>query len=104
GFAPILNSTAKRLGLKDSTLNDPAGLDTAPSYQGGPMMSAYDLAIAARDALSVPAIAKWAATPTYEFTDPQGVHHNFKNHNGILPGFGYAYPGATRLQTGFTNP
>jgi D-alanyl-D-alanine carboxypeptidase len=103
GFSTILNSTAKRLGLKDSTLNDPAGLDTARSLGGGPMMSAYDLAITARDALAVPAIAKWAALPTYDFTDAQGVHHHFVNHNKMLAGFGYAYPGATGFKTGFTN-
>ena len=48
---------------------------TPPSYEGGPKVSAYDLAIATRNALTVPAIAQWAATTQhYEFTDPTGLH------------------------------
>ena len=35
-------------------------------------MSAYDLAIATRNALAVPEIAKWAATHEYSFVDPHG--------------------------------
>ena len=61
----ISPATAKQLGLQDSTLGDPAGLDDTTSYKGGPYMSAYDLAIATRNALAVPEIAKWAATHEY---------------------------------------
>ena len=60
--------------MKDSTFADPAGLDDATSYKGGPRMSAYDIAIATRNALTVPTIAQWGATRTYEFTDPTGLH------------------------------
>jgi D-alanyl-D-alanine carboxypeptidase (penicillin-binding protein 5/6) len=100
GFAPVLNATAKQLGMKDSTLNDPAGLDTAPSFQGGPMMSAYDLAVAARNVLAVPELAKWSGMRVYDFTDRQGVSHHFPNHNKLLPGGGYDYAGATGMKTG----
>ncbi len=102
-FEPVLNETAHRLGLKDSTLNDPAGLDTPNSYKGGPFMSAYDLAIATRNALTVPAIAQWAAMPVYDFTDPQGNAHHFPSHDAFLPGRGYSYPGATGFKTGYTD-
>jgi D-alanyl-D-alanine carboxypeptidase len=102
-FEPVLNETAHRLGLKDSVLNDPAGLDTANSFKGGPFMSAYDLAIATRNAMTVPAIAQWAAMPDYRFVDPQGNAHHFPSHNAFLPGRGYSYPGATGFKTGFTN-
>ena len=47
--------------MKDSTFADPAGLDDETSYKGGPRMSAYDIAIATRNAMAVPEIAKWAA-------------------------------------------
>ena len=57
---PISTRPRKRLGMQDSTFGDPAGLDDETSYKGGPNMSAYDLAIATRNALTVPAIAKWA--------------------------------------------
>jgi D-alanyl-D-alanine carboxypeptidase (penicillin-binding protein 5/6) len=103
-FAPVLNATAKQLGMKESNLNDPAGLDTANSFQGGPTMSAYDLAIAARNVLAVPELAKYTGMAVYDFTDLQGVPHNLKNHNKmVLPGSGYTYAGATGMKTGFTN-
>jgi D-alanyl-D-alanine carboxypeptidase (penicillin-binding protein 5/6) len=102
-FDADVTATAHQLGLRDSSFNDPAGLDDAPSYKGGPTMSAYDLAVAARNALTVPAIAQWADTHLYEFTDPQGVHHRLINHNKMLAGGGFDYPGATGFKTGFTD-
>ncbi len=102
GFAKDLAATAKQLGLRDSTLGDPAGLDDETSYKGGPFMSAYDLAIATRNALTVPEIAKWAAMHQYSFTDPTGVAHNLVNHNKMLPGGGADYLGAIGFKTGFT--
>jgi len=103
GFAKDLAATAHQLGLRDSTLGDPAGLDDTTSYRGGPLMSAYDLAIATRNALTVPEIAKWAALHEYSFVDPTGVHHQLVNHNKMLPGGGEDYPGAIGFKTGFTN-
>lgn len=103
GFATDLAATAKQLGLRDSTLGDPAGLDDETSYKGGPFMSAYDLAIAARNALTVPDIAKWAAMHEYSFVDPSGTQHRLVNHNKMLPGGGADYLGAIGFKTGFTN-
>ena len=103
GFALQLAATAHRLGLHDSTLGDPAGLDDETSYKGGPSMSAYDLAIATRNALMVPEIAKWAAMHSYSFVDPGGVQHQLVNHNKMLPGGGDDYLGAIGFKTGFTS-
>ena len=102
GFADIANSTAKRYGMRDSTFGDPAGLTDETSYQGGPKVSAYDLAIAARNALTVPAIAGWADTKDYAFTDPTGLHHTLHNHNQFLPDNGFGYVGANGFKTGYT--
>ena len=103
GFATIANATARRLGLRDSTLGDPAGLDDSSSYRGGPLMSAYDIAAATRNALAVPVIAKYAALRSYEFVDPTGLPRHLPNHNEMLQGTGYGYAGATGLKTGFTH-
>jgi D-alanyl-D-alanine carboxypeptidase (penicillin-binding protein 5/6) len=103
GFATDLAATAKQLGLRDSRLGDPAGLDDETSYKGGPFMSAYDLAIAARNALTVPEIAKWAATREHLFVDPSGASHHLVNHNKMLPGGGADYAGAIGFKTGFTS-
>src|SRR5204863_5521708 len=93
GFAAQLNETASRYGMRDSTFGDPAGLSDATSYHGGPKTGAYDLAIAARNALTVPAIAKWAGTRKYDFTDVGGVQHSLTNHDGFLPDNGFSYLG-----------
>jgi D-alanyl-D-alanine carboxypeptidase len=103
GFASDLKATAKQLGLRDSRLGDPAGLDDETAYKGGPFMSAYDLAIAARNALAVPEIAKWAALHEHLFVDPSGVSHHLVNHNKMLAGGGADYPGAIGFKTGFTS-
>jgi D-alanyl-D-alanine carboxypeptidase len=102
GFADIANATAKRYGMRDSTFGDPAGLTDETSYNGGPKLSAYDLAIAARNALTVPAIARWADTTNYAFTDPTGLQHTLHNHNQFLPDNGFGYPGANGFKTGYT--
>jgi serine-type D-Ala-D-Ala carboxypeptidase (penicillin-binding protein 5/6) len=102
-FATDLNELAHRLGARNSTLGDPAGLDDKTSYKGGPITSAYDLSIAARNALAVPEIAKWASMQSYQFADPQGVHHDLENHNKMLQqGSPYYFLGMTGFKTGFT--
>jgi D-alanyl-D-alanine carboxypeptidase (penicillin-binding protein 5/6) len=102
-FAAIANATAKRYGMKDSTLGDPAGLDDDQSYKGGARMSAYDLAIATRNALTVPVIAKYAGLVEYSFTDPTGTRRYLPNHNKMLPGsHAFDYEGLTGFKTGYT--
>src|SRR3990172_460980 len=102
GFADALTSTADRYGMKDSTLSDPAGFDDAASFRGGPRMSAYDIAIAARNALAVPQLAYLSALPTLDFTDPSGNARNLVNLNKLLPGASAAYAGSTGFKTGYT--
>lgn len=103
-FASIADATAHRLGMRDSKFSDPAGLDDSTSFDGGPRMSAYDLAIATRNALTVPMIANFAALRTYTFVDPSGQQRYLTNHNKMLPGsHAYDYAGATGFKTGFTD-
>ena len=100
GFAAMATATGRRLGLQNTDFRDPAGLDGPEGFGGGTKSSAYDLAIVARNALKVPAIADAAKQVTYEFTDPTGAGRRLVNHNrGFLTG----YPGAIGLKTGFTD-
>ena len=101
-FAEAQRETAKRIGLRDSTLNDPSGLDDRTAFQGGPKMSPFDVAITTRDALGVPALAKFAKMPSYSYVDPKGVQHVVENHNQLLSGLKFAYQGATGFKTGHT--
>jgi D-alanyl-D-alanine carboxypeptidase (penicillin-binding protein 5/6) len=88
--------------MRDSTFSDPAGLDDKTSYQGGPRMSAYDIAIATRNALAVPELAKYADMRKYNFVDPTGLRRYLINHNKFIPGSTFGYAGATGFKTGYT--
>jgi D-alanyl-D-alanine carboxypeptidase len=102
GFVVAMDQSAERMGMQDSTFADPAGLDDDQSFGGGPRMSAYDIAIATRNAAAVPEIARWAGLRSYEFVDPTGLERSLTNHNKFLPGGSRAYQWATGFKTGFT--
>jgi serine-type D-Ala-D-Ala carboxypeptidase (penicillin-binding protein 5/6) len=103
GFTQVASDTAKRLGLRDSTITDPSGLDDESSYKGGSTMSAFDLAIVTRNALAVPAITKYASMPEYHFVDPTGTTRYLPNHNKLVVDGAYHYAGATGFKTGYTD-
>jgi D-alanyl-D-alanine carboxypeptidase (penicillin-binding protein 5/6) len=102
GFAEVAHDMAERLGLKDSTLGDPSGLDDESSYEGGSRMSAYDLAVVTRNALTVPLITKYAGIPEFQFVDPAGQTRYLPNHNKLVVDGMYHYAGATGFKTGYT--
>ncbi len=100
GFQPIFAATAAGLGFADHpVLNDPAGLDGPQGVEGGNLVSARDLAMAARALLAQPTLAAIVATPIYYFTGPDGFHHRLTNHNEW---FLTTYPGAIGVKTGYT--
>jgi D-alanyl-D-alanine carboxypeptidase len=101
----IAAATAERLGMVDSTFHDPAGFDAAgEAHNGGSYMSAYDIAIATRNAIAVPALAAMGASREYEYTWPgTGNAGVLVNHNKLLPGGARPYDGATGFKTGFTS-
>ncbi|HMJ76929.1 MAG TPA: serine hydrolase [Iamia sp.] len=100
GYAQQAQLLAEKLGLADSpVLRDPAGLDDDRSIDGGNLLSARDLAIAARAFLADPELAEIATTPSYEWTGGDGAPHSVTNLNAFLG----AYPGAIGLKTGFTS-
>lgn len=99
-FAVMMASEAKALGFQDAdVLNDPAGLDDDYSVGGGNLVSARDLAIAARALLVEPTLGPIVASPKYSFTAPDGFVHNLTNHNKLLLG---RYAGCIGVKTGFT--
>jgi D-alanyl-D-alanine carboxypeptidase (penicillin-binding protein 5/6) len=98
GFAAVMDATGKELGLRDSAFSDPAGLDGREGLGGGSRMSAYDLAVVARNARAVPQIAEIVRLSRYDFTGPDGAHH-LENHNNS---FLTKYAGADGMKTGYT--
>ena len=99
-FSLAMQKAGTQLGLQDSpVLHDPAGLDDNFSVDGGNLLSARDLAIVMRAVLNQPLLAQVDATPVYEFTGPDGVHHKLGNHNQLLR----TYPGTVGGKTGYTS-
>jgi D-alanyl-D-alanine carboxypeptidase len=99
GFADAMTATGERIGLEDSEFHDPAGLDDADAFEGGSMMSAYDLAVVARNALALPELADTLALREYELTTPEGTTQTLTNTLGLLE----VYDGATGQKSGATN-
>jgi D-alanyl-D-alanine carboxypeptidase (penicillin-binding protein 5/6) len=100
GYHDQAQALAERLGLADGpVLFDPAGLDDERSVEGGNLLSARDLAIAARAFLADPELSEIATAPSHEWTGGDGQPHSVTNLNAFLG----AYPGAIGLKTGFTS-
>jgi D-alanyl-D-alanine carboxypeptidase (penicillin-binding protein 5/6) len=100
GFADLMVRTAKALGLEDDpVLLDPSGLDDEFSYLGGNRVSARDLAIITRAAMSYPQIMSIVGLPEFRFDNGgDGLPHRLLNHNRLLK----TYEGAVGMKTGYT--
>ena len=98
-FQQRFAATASTLSMADSpVLMDPAGLDDHESVGGGNLVSARDLAIAARALLATPTLAEAVAAREYRFHGVDNVDHRLINHNRLLR----TYPGAIGMKTGYT--
>src|SRR5262249_19630906 len=81
-FAVIMGAAATQMGMTDHpVLRDPAGLDGREGAAGGNLMSAWDMAIAARDLMANRALASIVALKRFRFTGPDGVVYALANHN-----------------------
>ena len=99
GFVRLMERTADSLGLADSAvLRDPAGLDDEFSNEGGNLISARDLAIITRAAMSYPQIMEIVRLPEYRFEGGDGLQHRLRNQNRFLT----TYPGAVGMKTGYS--
>ena len=101
-FALIMRQAAAQIGMSDPpVLQDPAGLDGTEGVAGGNRMSAWDLAIVARDLMANPTLASIVALKSYRFKGPDGIVYDLSSHNRA---FLNSYPGAIGVKTGFTDP
>jgi serine-type D-Ala-D-Ala carboxypeptidase (penicillin-binding protein 5/6) len=100
-FAPVMERSAQQIGMTgDPLFRDPAGLDGPLGFEGGNLVSARDLAIAGRDLLAVPELARIVREENYRFVDPKGQVHWLPSMNFT---FLDTYPGAIGIKTGFTD-
>jgi D-alanyl-D-alanine carboxypeptidase len=99
GFQGFLADEAFKMQLADHPiLQDPAGLDDEFSVRGGNLISARDLAIAARALLHDPTLSAIVATKVFPFHGGDGIDHKLSNHNRML----WDYAGAIGVKTGYT--
>jgi D-alanyl-D-alanine carboxypeptidase len=99
-FAVIMGNAATEMGMTDHPVfRDPAGLDGTEGAGGGNLMSAWDVAIAARALMANPALASIVALKSFRFTGPDRIVYALANHNRA---FLNSYPGAVGVKTGYT--
>jgi D-alanyl-D-alanine carboxypeptidase len=100
-FSAVMQRSAAQIGMTDSPVfHDPAGLDGTEGFEGGNLVSARDLAIAGRDLLDVPELARIVVQDSYHFVDPTGAAHYLPSMDNA---FLESYPGAIGIKTGFTD-
>jgi serine-type D-Ala-D-Ala carboxypeptidase (penicillin-binding protein 5/6) len=98
-FANVMTQAAQRIGMDDNpVLRDPAGLDDEFSNGGGNLISAHDLAVAARNAMANDQIRQIVSTQIYKFHGGDGNDHRLFNEDLLLK----TYPGAIGMKTGWT--
>jgi D-alanyl-D-alanine carboxypeptidase (penicillin-binding protein 5/6) len=100
GFAQVMSIAASEMGMSDGpALHDPAGLDGTEGFDGGNLMSAWDLATAARDLMANPTLRQIVSLLHYSF-EVGGVEYSLANYNRY---FLQSYPGAIGVKTGLTD-
>jgi D-alanyl-D-alanine carboxypeptidase (penicillin-binding protein 5/6) len=89
-----MNAEAHHLQAYDTVAKDPNGLDAA-----GQHVSAYDLALIARQALKLPAFLRYDQTRTFEFKVSASKNETLANQNSLLS----TYPGGIGGKIGWTS-
>lgn len=93
-FVKMMNDKAKEIGMKDSTFNNPSGLD----QDKGNYSSAYDMAILTSYAMKNETYRKIVGTKKYTLTTNMNSYVWY-NKNRLLNSYKYATGG----KTGFTD-
>lgn len=93
-FVEMMNETAKKIGMKDSTFRNPHGLD---QDDGGNLSSAYDMAILTAYAMQNETYKKIVGTEKYTLKTNMNTY-SWTNKNKLLRTYEYTTGG----KTGFT--
>lgn len=100
-FVATMQLAAGEIGMRDHpVLRDPAGLDGTEGFESGNRISAWDLAVAARDLMGNPELASIVALKNFWFTAPGGTVYDISSHNLA---FLNSYAGAIGVKTGYTD-
>lgn len=93
-FVTMMNDTAAKIGMNDSTFKNPHGLD---EEDGGNLSSAYDMAILTSYAMKNETYKKIVSTKTYTLKTNMNTYA-WTNKNKLLKNYKYTTGG----KTGFT--
>ncbi len=93
-FIKLMNNTAKKIGMKNSTFNNPSGLDA----DKGNYSTAYDMAILMSYAMKNKTFKKITGTKKYKLKTNLNTY-SWTNKNRLLNTYKYATGG----KTGFTD-
>ena len=98
-FAARMNQRAAALGMEDTHVVTPSGLDGEDAQGLGHLSTAYDMALLARAALEDQAFRQLCSSPSLavEFAEPV-KRVTYTNHNKLLA----QYQGCVGVKTGFT--
>jgi len=84
-FGRMALKVASELGATDPLVfDDPAGLDDSFVFGQGDYISAYDLAVFARAAMTIPEFRTIVDTQRYQYQGVDGAPHELPNHNRLL--------------------
>lgn len=91
-FAELMNTYAKRIGMKNTHFVTPSGLDDENHYS-----TAYDMALLMTYALENEDFAKLTSqkSATVEFVKPASKRTTYSNHNKLLSRYEYCIGGKT---------
>lgn len=94
GFAELMNTRAREIGMTETNFVTPSGLDDEEHYS-----TAYDMALLGREAMGNEEFASIAGSSTLqvEFMEPE-QKVSYTNHNKLLR----IYDGCIGIKTGFT--
>ncbi len=94
GFAELMNTRAREIGMTETNFVTPSGLDDEEHYS-----TAYDMALLGREAMGNEEFARIAGRSTLqvEFMEPE-QKVSYTNHNKLLR----IYDGCIGIKTGFT--
>lgn len=93
-FTELMNATARKIGVSDTSFKNPNGLD-----DDGHFTTAYDLAMITRYAMKIPEFAEIVGTDSIKIPrQGKDYPHILKNHNKLLA----MYEGCDGVKTGFT--
>jgi D-alanyl-D-alanine carboxypeptidase len=98
-FVGLMNSEAKKIGLKDTFFDNPSGLDPEEAKTGMNYSTAADLAVFSKKLLEKPLVWEILSLPTYSLYGPELTNTN----KFLLNGSGYWQSRVIGGKTGYTD-